>query len=191
MGAVKDMMIADQQEMERKYAEEDYEDYSEDEIEEDDTSDKDVLEQPEPVNCLRVFLCHASEDKSAVRRLYKCLKNSSFVEPWLDEEELLPGQDWHFEISKAVRDSDVVILCLSRRAINKRGYVQREIRYALDIANEQPEGAIFLIPVKLERCTPPEKLRHVQWVDLFDDTGYGKLIKALRHRARDLDLIDE
>ena len=92
---------------------------------------------------LKVFLCHASGDKPAVRELYHRLRAAGF-DPWLDEENLLPGQDWQLEIPQAVRSSDAAIVCLSTRAVTKRGYVQKEIRYALDVADEQPEGAIFL-----------------------------------------------
>jgi hypothetical protein len=107
--------------------------------------------------------------------------------PWLDEEELLPGHDWHREITAAVRTSHVVIVCLSRTSISKAGYVQREIKHALDVADEQPDGTIFLIPLKLEECDAPERLRRWQWVDLFEEKGYDKLIRALRARARAID----
>lgn len=42
---------------------------------------------------LRVFLCHTAADKPAVRDLYHRLRADGF-EPWLDEEDLLPGQKW-------------------------------------------------------------------------------------------------
>jgi hypothetical protein len=38
---------------------------------------------------LRVFLCHASEDKDQARLLYRVLTELGF-KPWLDEEDLLP-----------------------------------------------------------------------------------------------------
>jgi len=136
---------------------------------------------------LRVFLCHASGDKPAVRDLYRRLRSDG-IAPWLDEEDLLPGQDWELEISKAVRSSDAVIICLSRRAITKAGFVQKEIKDALDVADEQPEGAIFLIPLRLEECEAPERLRRWQWVDLFRETGYERLLRALRARAESLGL---
>ena len=82
---------------------------------------------------LRIFLCHSSGDKAAVRELSQRLKSSG-LEPWLDEEKLLPGQRWRDEIPRAVRESDLVIVCLSKASVNKAGYVQREIRYALDAA---------------------------------------------------------
>ena len=58
---------------------------------------------------LQVFLCHASQDKPAVRELYHKLRQAG-LNPWLDEVELLPGQRWQREIPPAVRASDVVIV---------------------------------------------------------------------------------
>jgi hypothetical protein len=67
---------------------------------------------------LSVFLCHASEDKALVREIAHRLRQDGF-EPWLDEKQLLPGDDWEFKIRRAVRRSDVVVVCLSRRSVNK------------------------------------------------------------------------
>jgi formylglycine-generating enzyme required for sulfatase activity len=136
---------------------------------------------------LKIFLCHASGDKPAIRNLYHRLRAAGF-DPWLDEEKLLPGQDWDLEIAQAVRSSDAVIVCLSSRAVTKAGYVQKEIRYALDVADEQPEGAIFLIPLRLEHCDVPQRLRRWHWVDLFHDKGYDRLLRALHARAKALSL---
>jgi hypothetical protein len=75
-------------------------------------------------------------------------------------------------------------VCLSPTAVAKTGYIQKEIRVALDVADEQPEGCIFLIPAKFEACETPERLRRWHWVELFDPTGYAKLVSALRTRAQ-------
>ena len=83
-----------------------------------------------------------------------------------------------------MRSSDVVVICLSRMSVTKEGYVQKEIRFALNVAEEKPEGTIFLIPVKFEECEIPERLRRRQWVNYFDIDGYDKLLKALTARAR-------
>ena len=80
---------------------------------------------------LKVFLCHASEDKPIVRELYKRLKTEDWIDPWLDEEKLLPGQEWDMEIENAVRNSDIVVVCLSIKSTVKRGYVQKELNFAL------------------------------------------------------------
>ena len=54
-----------------------------------------------PDRKLRVFLCHSSQDKPIVRELYQRLNAESWIDPWLDEAKLLPGQDWDMEIEKA------------------------------------------------------------------------------------------
>jgi len=134
---------------------------------------------------LRAFLCHASGDKQVIRNLYQRLQDRN-IDSWLDEENLLPGQEWEQEIRKAVRTTDVVIVCLSRRSITKAGFVQKEIRYALDVADEQPEGTIFLIPLRLEECEIPERLRRWHWVNYFEGKGFERLISALKQRSESL-----
>lgn len=129
---------------------------------------------------LKVFLCHGIEDKPSVRLLYNKLLAEGLT-PWLDEEDLLPGQDWRFEISKAVRDSDVVLVCLSTNSVSKKGFINKEIAFALDAADYRPQGQIFLIPVRLDACEVPDRLSTWQWVDLFREDGYGRLITALHH----------
>jgi ATP-dependent Clp protease ATP-binding subunit ClpC len=132
---------------------------------------------------LRVFLCHSSEDKLAVRDLYKQLRQRQ-IDPWLDEENLLPGQDWDYEITNAVHSSHVVIVCLSANSVSKAGYSQKEIKKVLDVADEQPEGTIYVIPLKLEECDVPSRLRQWQWVNLFEEKGFERLMHALLKRAR-------
>ena len=112
---------------------------------------------PEPKRPLKVFLCHAHADRDAVKALYTRLKHEG-VDVWLDKEKLLPGVDWEYEIRKAVRESDVVVVCLSKQ-FNQAGFRQKEVRLALDTAMEKPEGAIFIIPARLEECDTLESLR--------------------------------
>jgi hypothetical protein len=113
--------------------------------------------------------------------LHKDLRRDGF-RPWLDEEDLLPGEEWDVSIRTAVRSSAAVVVCLSGSSITKEGYVQKEIRLALDVADEKREGTIFLIPLRLEDCDVPARLRRWQWVDLFQPGGYEKLLAALRSR---------
>lgn len=141
-----------------------------------------VQQRIEYLSKLRVFLCHASEDKTTVRGLYQRLRADG-IQAWLDAEELVAGQDWQYEIPKAVRTSDIVIVCLSKKSVNKAGFVQKEIKYALDAADEQPEGTIFIIPLRLEECEVPERLRRWQWINWFEGDGYERLRRALKIRA--------
>lgn len=141
---------------------------------------------PETKRPLKVFLCHASADKPKVRELYRYLRRRG-VKPWLDEVDLVGGQDWQVEIPKALATSDAIIICLTKNSVDKEGYIQKEIRYALDKALELPEGRIFLIPVRYEECEVPFSLRRYQWVDLFDEAGYNRMMRALKFRAAQLE----
>ncbi|MCE7859117.1 MAG: hypothetical protein DPW18_16765 [Chloroflexi bacterium] len=135
---------------------------------------------------LKVFLCHASTDKPKVRELYRYLKRRG-INPWFDEEHLVGGQDWQVEIPKALATSDAIIICLTKNSVDKEGYIQKEIKFALDKALEMPEGRIFLIPVKFEECEVPFTLSRYQWVDLTVESGYAKMMKALKFRASQLE----
>ncbi len=134
---------------------------------------------------LRIFLCHSSADKPAVRELYQRL-SADGIDAWLDEESLLPGQDWQREVPRAVRQSHAVIVCLSKGSINQAGYLHKEIKFALDVVDEQPEDTLFLIPLKLEECDVPERLSRWHSVNLLSPSGYDRLLKALRFRADQL-----
>src|SRR5688572_5590849 len=136
---------------------------------------------------LKVFLCHAHSDVAAVRALYTRLTKDG-VDAWLDKEKLIPGQDWEYEIRKAVREADVVVVCLSKQ-FNQAGFRQKEVRLALDTAMEKPQGEIFIIPARLEECNTLESLRHLHWVDLFEEGGYEKLTQALSLRAQKVSAI--
>ena len=134
----------------------------------------------------RIFLAHAKEDKIAVINLYKELAEKGY-QPWLDEHNLLAGQHWRAEIPKVIQESQVFIACLSQQSVAKHGYVQREFRMALNECASRPPEAIYLIPVRLDDCTIPDlrqeeygiNLRDIQWVDLFADDGFERLLISL------------
>jgi formylglycine-generating enzyme required for sulfatase activity len=136
---------------------------------------------------LKVFLCHAHSDKDRVRDLYLRLTKDG-VDAWLDKAKLLPGADWDLEIRKAVHEADAVVVCLTKQ-FNQEGFRQKEVRLALDTANEKLEGEIFIIPVRLEECDTLESLRKWHWVDLFDGNGYEMLMRALQTRANNIGAI--
>jgi hypothetical protein len=141
---------------------------------------------------LRVFLCHASQDKPIVRDVYQRLLAEGWIDPWLDEEKLLPGQDWDMEIEKAVEAADTVVVCLSNNSVNKDGYVQKELRYILDIADEKTEEKIYIIPLRFDDCLRPRRLKKWQYVDFFPkprkDWAYQRLIESMKLCATRIDI---
>ena len=128
----------------------------------------------------RIFLCHASEDKAQVRDVYRRLRAIDGFEPWLDEENLSPGEEWEREIPQALKTSDFILIFLSRNSVTKRGYFQWEMKLALDAWQELPEGTIHTIPVRIDDdCVVPEPFRRYHYANLFDSQGFERLIRAI------------
>ncbi|OQY31587.1 MAG: hypothetical protein B6I38_05675, partial [Anaerolineaceae bacterium 4572_5.1] len=129
----------------------------------------------------KIFLSYASEDVNEARKLYAQLNSIPELDVWFDKESLKSGQDWEIEIRKAIHESRYFILLLSNYS-KKKGFYQKEIRMALDIRNEYPEGEIFLIPVRLDNVEPHfQELNALHYVDMFPVwfDGVHKIINAL------------
>lgn len=145
-----------------------------------------------PDRKLRVFLCHASQDKPIVRELYQRLLAEDWIDPWLDKEKLLPGQTWEMEIEKSVERAGAVIICLSKSSVTKEGYYQKEIKKILDVADEKPEGTIFIIPLRLDDCELPPRLAKWEYVDYFPEDhieeSYRRILDSLKIRSDEIRL---
>ncbi|ROI05359.1 SUMF1/EgtB/PvdO family nonheme iron enzyme [Microcystis aeruginosa FACHB-524] len=137
---------------------------------------------------IQIFLAHASEDKPAVLALYDRLKQAGY-KPWLDEEDLIPGQIWRDEIPKAIKASQIFLACLSGKSA-KQGYIQRELRIALDTLGQMLPGTIFFIPMRLEECEIPDlrmsevglNLRDIHRLDYWKENGFEQLERAITHQ---------
>lgn len=131
-----------------------------------------------------VFMSSAREDTDRVEPVYKALKAAGF-QPWLDVADLVPGANWQKSIRQTIEKADFFLVFVSRESITKAGYVQKEIRLALNEMSKRPNQ--FIIPVRLDAVLPPQNLIQYQWVDLFSPQGMDKLIFALRAawKARD------
>jgi hypothetical protein len=136
---------------------------------------------------LRIYLSCSSHDIAAAREYYQKLRAAGWIQPWLEEEDLLPGQDSRLEIEKAVRAADAVLVFLSSRSVTQEGNLQRELKLALDVADEKPEGMVFVIPVRLDDCSLPQRLRTWKPVDAFPadrrDWAYQRVLASIRLRG--------
>jgi hypothetical protein len=131
----------------------------------------------------KIFISYAKEDINFAIQLYDFLEENSFT-PWLDKKDILPGQDWDFKIKTALREANYMILLLSNNSVQKRGYVQREFKAALDFVNEKLDDDIYLIPIKINDCLVPERLSKYQWVE-YDDKNCFNLILSSLNSQRD------
>lgn len=134
-----------------------------------------------------VFISYAREDRSWAERLYMDLRKQE-VNAWLDVRCLAAGSDWKLEIKKAIRNSRYFILLLSKHSVTKRGFVQKEIKEAIDTLQEFPKGSIFLISARLDQTEPiDDELRALNWVDLAPDyhSGFARILNSLTETKRE------
>ena len=123
------------------------------------------------------FISYARKDREYAERLAGDLERNG-VEVWLDSRSLMPGQNWRHEVTEAIRECDYFITLLSKSSVSGRGFVQKEVKIALEVLDEFPISDSFIIPVRLEECQPAdERLRDLHWVDLF--LSYRKGLVAI------------
>jgi hypothetical protein len=132
----------------------------------------------------RPFISYAREDVEVARRLCRDLEQLG-AQPWLDVHDLVGGQEWEHAIEDAIRGCTHVIALMSRHSINKRGYVQRELRHAINVLEELPPGSVFLVPLRLDDTEPRhQRLKELHWIDFTGDYALG-----LTRLGESLDLV--
>ncbi|MBI4840385.1 MAG: toll/interleukin-1 receptor domain-containing protein [candidate division NC10 bacterium] len=92
----------------------------------------------------RVFLIYAREDLEAARRLAGELREYGF-NPWLDVEEITAGQVWQKAVIRALEES-VVALVLVSQHLAKKGFVQEELKVALETLQERERDLSPVVP---------------------------------------------
>ena len=128
----------------------------------------------------KVFISYCKEDFEAIKAIYSFLKENHLI-AWMDQFDLLPGQEWESEINHQIKTSDFFIACLSKNSVSKRGFVQKELKQALAVLDEFPKERIYIIPIKLENCMVPDDLAKRQWLDWSHADAKEKLLKALKN----------
>jgi hypothetical protein len=129
-----------------------------------------------------IFISYAREDQDIALRLYSDFMSAG-LKPWIDKENLLPGQNWKQTITKAIAESSYFIALLSTNSVSKKGYIQKELKIAFDVWSELPPSTIFIIPVRIEDCEPLyDELLHLHWADLFPsyEKGLEKILQVLQ-----------
>ncbi len=135
---------------------------------------------------LKVFICTAKVDLTRTQEIHTKLKEHHWIEPWLFSEDILGGQDWKLEINKAMWDAHAIIICLSKSSVDRDGHYQVEISDALEMARKASEGGNFIIPLKLNDCEVPTRLKSPYCLDYFKKTvkkDHDKLLQSLKLRA--------
>lgn len=126
----------------------------------------------------KVFVSYANPDLDMAKALVGFLKSAG-VKTWFDKDDLLAGQDWDAEIAREIRECAIVLVCLSSKAIPRRGYFHKEMRTALDVAMTIPPKQLYMMPFKLDQCEIPDELARYHVADLFEENSADILLKSL------------
>jgi hypothetical protein len=137
----------------------------------------------------QIFVSYAREDEGVARRLRIDLERHALA-TWFDKDSILPGQNWAAEISDAISASSHFLALISKHSLTKRGFVQKELRLALDALDEIPPNQIFLIPVRIHDVRPAHRrLSALQWVDLWPsyDEAVRRIVLAVTGLSSSID----
>lgn len=145
-----------------------------------------AIPQPPPNRALRIFLNYAEGDLKDAREIRDRFLEYQGVSVWFDKDDLLPGQDREYEIRKVIKSVEIVATLLSVQALSTSSPYHARLKRALEIADQQPEGTIFIIALKLEPCDVPESLERWQPVNMYEQDAYEKVFRSIRRRAETL-----
>jgi uncharacterized protein YjbI with pentapeptide repeats len=100
----------------------------------------------QPIQFCSCFISYSHADKSFARRLHDALQGRG-IRCWLDEHQLLPGDNIYDQIDRGIRLWDKVLLCCSQASLSS-WWVDNEITIAF--AKERESKVPSLIPLNLD-----------------------------------------
>jgi hypothetical protein len=107
----------------------------------------------EPSTYCSCFISYSHHDKSFAHKLYNRLQENG-VRCWLDNHQLLPGDDIYDEIDQGIKSWDKVLLCCSKASLAGSPWVDREIDKALQkeetLWHQLNAKSLSLIPLNLD-----------------------------------------
>jgi len=144
---------------------------------------------------LKVFIYHLDNDQDIIRTLCDQLdlNNVEVVLPEdveyrtvseeADDEQPQQARGQKEAFRRTVQNVDVVLFCLSEVFDEVVSLPHAEWQIALDAALEKRQGDIFILPVCLNECLVPERMKKWQPIKLHEKGGYQSLMYALKGRG--------
>lgn len=120
-----------------------------------------------------IFFSYSRDDSEFVLELAKDLRIAGAT-IWLDQLDIQPGSRWDSSIEKALQNSPTLLVILSGSSVKSHNVLD-EVSYALEEHKK-------VVPVFLEECEIPFRLRRLQYADFSGnrETGLKTLVDALQ-----------
>ncbi len=122
-----------------------------------------------------IFFSYSKVDSEFVLNLAKDLRKAG-ADVWLDQLDIKPGSRWDRSIENALDAAETLLVVLSKSSVDDND-VMDEVSFAL-------EEGMTVVPVLLEQCDIPFRIRRLQFADFSTDKKKG--VQTLT-RALDLD----
>ena len=129
-----------------------------------------------------LFISYAKPDLERVLPYVEFLKRQGH-DTWIDTQRIKPGQPWDVEIKRALNKSSFIIIFISNNSVDRRGYVQRELKFAIDKYQDKLVSDIYIIPVVLDKdAAIPEAVSQIQYVEAWSSTQFEAIHDSIAHQ---------
>lgn len=130
----------------------------------------------------RIFIVYARKDIETAKEVANLLRKAN-LEPWLDIDNIVPGQIWKDEINRAMASSGAAIILISEHLM-AGNYSRHEMDMLLKGFKSGGVKSIPIIPVRIDDTTPPDDLSEIQWLDFWSENSRDKLLKGIMFVTR-------
>jgi TolB protein len=124
----------------------------------------------------KTFLSYSRANKDFAIKLAKELKSEGFY-VWLDQLDIPAGARWDREVERALKESEIFMIILTQASVDSENVLD-EIGYAIDNRKR-------FLPVLLENCDVPLRLRRFQYVD-FTTKSFDEGVESAKELLRSL-----
>lgn len=126
---------------------------------------------------VRLFVCHATEDKPFARELASFLHQHG-AEVWFDQWEIKVGDSIVQKVNDGLQNATHLAVLLSPHSVAKP-WVRKEFSSAL--MRQLADNSVMVLPVLVGDCEIPAILRDIRYADCRKDPakGFTEMVTAI------------